>query len=59
MATSRASPALASQAEKASKIMGEAEKLVESNCNVHKERAINRESIIPSRHKRADRRCVR
>lgn len=31
MATSRARPALASQAEKAKRIIGEAEKLAESN----------------------------
>lgn len=56
MATSRARPALASQAEKASKSMGEAEKLVESSCRVQIERAIKRDSIIASKHKRAERR---
>lgn len=59
MATSRARPALASQAEKASKSMGEAEKLVESSCRVQIERAIKRDSIIASKHKRAERRWVR
>lgn len=32
---------------------------MESSCNAHKERARNRESIMPSRHKRAERRWVR
>lgn len=59
MATNRARPALASQAENARRSIGEAEKLVESSCNAHKERARNRESIMPSRHKRAERRWVR
>jgi len=59
VATSRARPALASQAEKASKSMGEAEKLVESSCRVQIERAIKRDSIIASKHKRAERRWVR
>lgn len=59
MATSRASPALASQAEKASRSMGEAEKLVESSCRVQIDRAIKRESIIASKHNRAERRWVR
>lgn len=57
--TKRASPALASQAEKASRIMGEAAKLVEPDWSVHKERAMNRESIMPSRHRRTERRWVR
>lgn len=39
--------------------MGEAEKFVESSWSVHRERAIKRESIIPSKHRRAERRCVR
>lgn len=59
MATSKASPALASQAEKASRSIGEAEKLVESNCKVQIDSAIKRESIIASKHRRAERRCVR
>jgi len=59
VATSKAKPALASQAEKASKSMGEAEKLVESNCRTQIERAIKSESIIASKHKRAERRWVR
>lgn len=59
MATRRASPALASQAEKASKSIGDAEKLVESSCRVQIERAMKRESIIASKHKRAERRWVR
>lgn len=39
--------------------MGAAEKLVESNWSVHNESAINRDSIIPSKQRRAERRCVR
>lgn len=56
MATRRARPALASQAENARRIMGEAEKLVAPSWRVHRDRAMNRESIIPSRQSRADRR---
>lgn len=59
MATSNASPALASQAENARRSIGEAEKLVESSWRVHRERAMNKESIIPSKHSRAERRWVR
>lgn len=50
---------LASQAENAKRRMGSGEKLVEDRLIDHRERAINRESIIPSRHKRADKRWVR
>ena len=56
MATRRASPALASHAEKARRSMGDVEKLVESSWRVHSERAVNKESIMPSKHKRAERR---
>lgn len=59
MATSRASPVLASQAENARRKTGKAEKLVELNCIDQRERAINRESIMPSKQRRADRRWVR
>ena len=59
VATKRASPALASQAENARRSIGEAEKWVVFSCRAHSERAINRESIIPSKHKRAERRWVR
>lgn len=59
MATRRARPALASQAEKANRSIGEAEKLVESSCKVQIERAIKRESIMASRHNKADKRWVR
>ena len=59
VATSKARPALASQAEKARRIIGDAEKFVESSWRVHRESAMNSESIIPSKHKRAERRCVR
>lgn len=56
MATKRASPALASQAEKASRSIGDAEKLVESSWRAQRERATKSESIIPSRQSRAERR---
>lgn len=59
MATSRARPALASQAEKASSRIGAAEKAVDSSCNIHRARAINRDSIMPSKHNRAESRWVR
>lgn len=59
MATRRARPALASHAENANRSIGAAEKFVESSCKVQRDRAINRESIIPSRHRRAERRWVR
>lgn len=59
VATRRARPVLASQAEKARRRTGRAEKLVEERLIDQRERAINSESIIPSRHKRADKRCVR
>lgn len=59
MATKRASPALASQAENASRSIGAAENPVDSNCRAHKANAINNDSIIPSKHNRADNRCVR
>ena len=56
MATRRARPALASHAEKASRSIGEAEKLVASSWSVQRERATKRESIIPSKQRRAERR---
>lgn len=59
VATSKASPALASQAEKARRSMGAADRFVESSCRVQIESPINKESIIPSKHKRAERRWVR
>lgn len=59
VATSKASPALASQAEKASSSIGAAEKLVESSCRAHRESAINNDSIIPSKQISAERRWVR
>lgn len=59
VATSKARPALASQAENASKSIGEAEKFVVFSCKVHRERARNRESIMPSKQRRAERRWVR
>lgn len=59
VATRRARPALASQAEKVSKRRGAAEKAVDSSCRDHRPSAINSDNIIPSKHKRADRRWVR
>ena len=56
VATRRASPALASHAEKANRSIGDAEKLVESSWRVQRERATKRESIIPSRQSSAERR---
>lgn len=59
MATRRAKPALASQAEKAKRSMGVEEGVMEVNSRVHKEIARKSESIIPSKHKRAERRWAR
>ena len=59
IATSKAKPTLASQAENVSRSKGVAKELIELKWRVHKERPINRESIIPSRHSKADRRWVR
>lgn len=39
--------------------MGAAEKLVEFSCRVHRDRAMKRDSIMPSRHNKAERRWVR
>lgn len=59
VATRSANPVLASQAEKANRSSGAAEKLVASVWRVHKDRAINSDSIIPSKHSNAERRWVR
>lgn len=59
MATSKARPVPASQAEKANSSMGEAEKLIESSCKVQTDSAMKRDSIIASKHKSAERRWVR
>lgn len=59
MATRSAKPALASHAEKASISMGEAEALVIPSLSVQRDRAMNRASIIPSKHRRADKRWDR
>lgn len=59
VATSNANPALASQAENAKRSMGAVEKFVAPSCKVQRERAINRDNIMPSKHSRADRRWVR
>lgn len=59
MATRRAKPAPASQAEKANNKIGAAEKAVDSSCSIHRARAINKDSIMPSKHSRAESRWVR
>lgn len=59
VATSRARPALASHAENARRSIGEAEYPVVFSWSVHRDNAIKRESIIPSRQSRAERRWVR
>lgn len=59
VATRSAKPTLASQAENASRSKGEVEKLVEFSWRVQRERARNRESIMLSRHKRAESRWER
>ena len=59
VATSRARPAPASQAENARRSIGAAEKFVTLNCRDQRDSATNRDSIIPSRQSRAERRWVR
>lgn len=59
VATRRARPALASQAEKARTQRGAVEKLATSDCKAQRENAVNRDSIMPSKQIRAERRCVR
>lgn len=59
MATRRARPALASQAEKANSSIGAVENIVDSNCRAQRASAINRDSIIPSKHSNAESRWVR
>ena len=54
VATKRARPAAASHAEKASRSIGAAEYSVASSWRAQTESAIKRESIIPSRHRRAE-----
>lgn len=55
VATRRARPAPASQAEKANRIIGRDAEFIVANWRAHKDRAMNKESISPSKHKRADR----
>ena len=50
---------LASHAEKARTKTGRAERLVETRLIVHRDKAMNKDNIMPSRHRRAERRCVR
>lgn len=59
VATRRARPALASQAENARRSIGAAEYAVVSSWRDQMDRAINRDNIMPSRHSRAESRCVR
>lgn len=59
VATSRARPALASQTDKARRIMGVAARVVVLSWSIHRESPRNRDSIIASRQSRAERRCVR
>lgn len=59
VATSSARPVLASQAEKAKRSIGAVENPVDSNCRVQSASAINRDSIIPSKHRSAESRWVR
>lgn len=59
VATSSAKPVLASQAEKARSSIGAVENPVDSNCSAHRASAINRDSIIPSKHRSADSKWVR
>lgn len=59
VATKRARPALASQAENARRRMGEGEKAVASSCSVQRAKAMNSDSIMPSKQRRAERRWVR
>lgn len=59
VATSSAKPALASQAENARRSIGAVENPVDSNCSAHRASAMNKDSIIPSRHSSAESRWVR
>lgn len=59
MATSRAKPALASQAENANSIKADDERAVAVRFSVHRERPRNRDNIIPSKHRSAESRWVR
>lgn len=55
----RARPTLASHAENARRSIGADEKLMDDSCRDHRERAMKRDSIMPSRQSRAERRWVR
>lgn len=59
MATNKAKPALASHAEKASKIIGPAENTVEAKISPQRHNEINRISIMASKQSKADKRCFR
>lgn len=59
VATIRARPTPASQAENARRIRGAGEKLGEEVCRVHVDSAINSESIMLSRQRRAESRWMR
>lgn len=59
MATIRASPVLASHADRVNSSIGVKKWYPVFICVVHTEMAINIASIIPSRQRRADKKCVR
>lgn len=59
MATSRARPALASQAENASSIIGAEENVVVPIWYDHRAMARYKDNIMASKHRRADNRCFR
>ena len=59
VATSKPNPTLASQAEKASRIIGVVVAFEESNCKAQRESVTKSDSIMPSRHRSAERRWRR
>lgn len=59
VAIKSAKPVPASQAEKVMRIIGAVENVVASVLNNHREKAMNKDSIIPSRQRRADSKCLR
>ena len=59
VATSKARPALASQAENANSIRADEENAVAARFKVHRERPRNKDNIIPSKQSSADSKWVR
>lgn len=59
MATRRASPELASQAEKVRRIIGDSDHVAEFIIIDHKAIEINSDNIIPSKQIKADKKCER